>query len=67
MDHLQEKLASSGVEDEDSTVDGLGGQVALKCLVNGDSVDIGVIDEPYDLVGEEISVVLRVEIWLSRF
>ena len=28
------------------------------CLVNGDSVDIGVIHKPDDLIGEEFSIVL---------
>ena len=34
-------------------------------LVNGDSVDIGVIDKPNDLVREELSIVLGGEVGLS--
>lgn len=28
-------------------------------LVNGHSVDVGVVDEPDDLIGEQLAVVLR--------
>ena len=37
--------------------------------MNGDSVHIGIVDEPNDLIREELGVVLRVEIgfsWLTR-
>ena len=30
--------------------------------MNGNSVDVGVVDEPDDLIGEKLSVVLRVEV-----
>ena len=58
MDDLEEELAGTWVEDEDGSVDGLGGQVALECLVDGDPVDVGVVHEPDDLVAEQFSVVL---------
>lgn len=61
VDDLQEELASPGVEDEDGTIDGLGGQVALKGLVDGDTVHIGVIHKPDYLVAEELSIVLQVQ------
>ena len=59
MDDLQEELSSSGVEDEDGAVDGLRGEVTLECFVDGNSVDVGVVYEPDDLVAEQFSVVLR--------
>ena len=34
--------------------------------MDGDSVDVGVVDEPDDLVGEELAVVLRREVGLGR-
>ena len=46
MDDLQEKLSSSGIVDEYSSVDGLGGQISFERLVYGDSVHVGVVDEP---------------------
>ena len=33
--------------------------------MDGDSVDVGVVDEPDDLVGEELSVVLRRQVGLG--
>ena len=56
MDDLQEELPRARVEDEDGTVDGLGGQVALKCLVDGHPVHIGVIHKPDDLCTTHQSV-----------
>ena len=47
---------------EDGAIDRLGRQVALERLVNRDSVDVGVVDEPDELVGEELAVVLRVKV-----
>jgi hypothetical protein len=61
VDDLEEELASPGVEDEDGPVDGLGCQVALKGLVNGDTVHVGVIHKPDDLVAEQLSIVLHMD------
>ena len=61
VDDLEEELASPGVEDEDGPIDGLGGQVALKGLVDGDAVHIGVIHKPNDLVAEQLSIVLHMD------
>lgn len=61
VDDLEEELTSPGVEDEDGPIDGLGGQVALKGLVDGDTVYIGVIHKPDDLVAKQLSVVLHVD------
>lgn len=52
VDNFEEKLSSSGVEDEDGAVDGFCCEIALKCFVDGDSVDVGVIDKPNDLICE---------------
>jgi len=67
MDDLEVQLATSWVEDEDGTIDGLSCQVTFIGLVDCDSVDVGIINEPDDLVTEELLIVLRVEIGLSRF
>ena len=66
VDDLEEELPGAWVEDEDSPVDGLGRQVALERLVDGDAVHVGVVHEPDDLVAEELAVVLGREIWLGR-
>jgi hypothetical protein len=66
VDDLEEELTCSGVEDEDRSVDRLGRQVSFERLVDGDSVDVGVVDEPDDLVREKLRVVLRVEVRLGR-
>ena len=52
MDNLQEELTGPGIEDEDSTVDWFGGQVPLERLVDGDTIYVGVVHKPNDLVGE---------------
>lgn len=67
VNDLQEQLSGSRVEDEDGSVDGLGGQVTLERSVNGDSVDVGIVDEPDDLVREQLRVVLRRQVWLGSF
>jgi len=67
MDDLQVELSVTGVEDENGSVDGFGGQVAFEGLVDGHSVDIGVVHEPNDLVGEEFRVVLGVQVRFRRF
>lgn len=61
VDDLEEELASPGVEDKDGPIDGLGGQVALKGLVDGDTVHVGVIHKPDDLVAEQLSIVLHMD------
>mmetsp|Transcript_19228 Transcript_19228/g.59304 ORF Transcript_19228/g.59304 Transcript_19228/m.59304 type:complete len:391 (-) Transcript_19228:3185-4357(-) len=67
VNDLQEQLASPRIEDEDAAVYGLGRQVSFERLVDGDSIDVGVVDEPNDLVGEELAVVLRGQVRLGRF
>jgi len=65
VDDLEEELACARVENEDGAVDGLGGEVALVGLVDGDAVDVGVVHEPDDLVAEELAVVLGGEVGLG--
>jgi len=60
VDNLQEELARARIEDEYGTIDRLGRQVAFARLVNCDPVNVGVIDKPDHLVGEQLTVVLRV-------
>ena len=64
VDDLEEELPRARIEDEQGAVGGLGGHVALVRLVCGDAVHVGVVDEPDDLVGEELAVVGRVEVGL---
>lgn len=45
MNNLQEELSSPRIEDEDSSIDGLGRQVTLECLVDGHAIDIGIVYE----------------------
>ena len=41
--------------------------LTFKSFMDGDTVDVGVVDEPNDLVGEKLAVVLRREIGFSGF
>lgn len=67
VNDLQEELTRSRIKDEDSTVDRLCRQVSLERLVDGNSVDVGIVDEPNDLVGEELRVIAGVEVRFGRF
>ena len=53
MDDLEEELAGARVEDEDGAVDGLGGEVALERLVDGDAVHVRVVHEPEERDGRQ--------------
>ena len=50
MNNFQEELPSSGVENENGSVNGLGSQVSFESFVNGYTVYISIIDEPDDLI-----------------
>ena len=52
MYDFQEELTRPRIEYENSTIDGLGGQVPLKGLVDCDSVHIGIVNEPNNLIRE---------------
>jgi hypothetical protein len=64
MNNFEEELASSRIEDEDSTIDWLRGQIALKGLMDRDTVDICVIDEELNLVAEQLRIILRIQEFL---
>lgn len=66
VNNFQEQQACPWVEDENSSIDRFGGEVTLECLMDGNSIYIGVIDKPDGLIHEQISIVLGVEIGLSR-
>mmetsp|Transcript_10676 Transcript_10676/g.30496 ORF Transcript_10676/g.30496 Transcript_10676/m.30496 type:complete len:593 (+) Transcript_10676:6123-7901(+) len=67
VDDLQEQLTRAWVENEDGSVDRLRGQVTLERLVDGDTVDVGVVNKPNDLIAEQLSVVLGTQVRLRRF
>ena len=52
--YLEKELPSTWVEYEDSPIDWLRGEVALEGLMDSDAVDIGVINEPDDLITEQL-------------
>jgi hypothetical protein len=52
MDNFQEKLTCSRIEDKDGTIDRFGCQVTLKGLMDGNSINVGIIDKPYNLICE---------------
>jgi len=66
VNDFQEKLSSSWIENENGSIDGFGGQVTLKGFVDGNTIDVGVINKPNNLIAKEFSIILRVEIRLSR-
>lgn len=59
MNDLQEQLTRTGVENENGTVDGLRHQIAFEGLVCSDTIDIGIVDKPNDLVREQFRIILR--------
>ena len=65
VNNFQEELPSSGVENENGSVDRLGCQVSFESFVNGYTVYISIIDEPDDLIWKEFTIVLWWKIWLS--
>lgn len=67
VDDLQEQLSSARVEDEDGAVDWFRRQVALESLVDSNTVHVRIVDKPDDLVREQFSVVLSVQVRLSWF
>lgn len=67
MDDLQEQLSGTWIEDEYGSIDGFGSEISLKSLMDGNSVDIGVINEPNDLLREEFCIILCVKVGFSGF
>lgn len=52
MDNFKEKLTCSRIEDKDGTINRFGCQITLKGLMDGDSINVGIIDKPDDLISE---------------
>ena len=58
MNDLQEQLAGSGIEYEDSTIDGFCGQVSFESFVNGHSIHVGIINKPDNLIRKQFRIIL---------
>ena len=58
VDNFEEQLTSSRVENENGTIDRFGGEISLESFVNSDTIDIGIIDKPNDLIGEQFTIIL---------
>lgn len=65
MNDLQEELTGTWIENEYGSIDGFGCEISLEGLMDGNSVDVGVINEPNDLLGEEFRIILGVEVGFS--
>jgi hypothetical protein len=59
VDDFQEQSSGPRVEDENGAVNRLCCQVTLESLVNCDSVNVCVVDEPNGLIREQLSIVGR--------
>ena len=46
VNNLDERLTGSRIEDEDRSVDRLGRKISLERLVDRDSVNLSIVDEP---------------------
>jgi hypothetical protein len=57
--YLQKELTSTGIENENGSIDWFGSKISLKCLMDCHTIDIGVINKPNDLVAKKLSIVLR--------
>ncbi len=66
MDNLEKELTSPRRKDEDSSIDRLSGKITLVCFMNSDTIDISVIDEPDQLVREQLSIIRCIQIRLGR-
>jgi hypothetical protein len=62
VNNLQKQLTGTWIKDKDGSIDRFGGKISFKGLVNGDSINIGIIDKPNDLIREELSVILKLNI-----
>jgi len=52
MNNFQEKLTCPRIENKDRTIDRFSSQVTLKCLMDGNSINIGIIYKPNHLICE---------------
>lgn len=46
-------MSTLWIKDKNCPVDRLGGEVTLECLVDCNTVHVGVVYEPYNLITEE--------------
>lgn len=67
MNNFEEKLASSRIEDKDGSIDRFCGKISFKSFMDGDSVDVSIVNKPDNLICEQICVILSVEVGLSGF
>ena len=58
MDDLEKQLTSTRIKDEDSSIDWLGCQIALKCFVDCHTINIGIIHKPVK-INPQCSAVTR--------
>jgi len=58
MDDLEEQLTSTRIKDEDSSIDWLRCQIALKCFVDCHTINIGIIHKPVK-INPQYSAVTR--------
>lgn len=65
MNNFQKQLSRPGIEYENRSINRFRRKIAFKCLVNCHPIDIGIIDEPDDLISEEVGVILRVQVGLG--
>lgn len=52
MDNFEEELPSSWVENENGSIDWFSREIALESFVDSDSVNIGIIHKPNNLICE---------------
>ena len=67
MNDLQEQVARPGMENEDRALDRFRRQVAFVGLVNSQTRDVRIVDEPNDWIGKQFTVVWRGSIRFGRF
>ena len=53
VNDLEEEMSTLWIKDKNGAVDRLGGEIALECLVDCNTVHIGVVYEPNNLITEE--------------
>lgn len=53
VNDLEEEMSTLWIKDKNGAVDRFCGEIALKCLVNRNTVHVGVVYEPNNLITEE--------------
>mmetsp|Transcript_18308 Transcript_18308/g.41869 ORF Transcript_18308/g.41869 Transcript_18308/m.41869 type:complete len:304 (+) Transcript_18308:1557-2468(+) len=67
VNNFEKELASSGIENENGTIDGFRGEISLEGFMDGDTVHVGVVDKPDDLITEELSIILTTQVGFCGF